>query len=185
MKNQFTAIIAAVALVACSGNATKSEETTDSAQAPAAQVEAVESVDSTSIVKEEVEQRMNDFIKKHLDYSDWHNINKNTLNYFMTKAYKDEYKKCDKRAQKVGDEVGWIDYDPWIDAQDFEKVVITIKDIDVINPNKAIVKLDIKNFELLNKEVTWVREDGVMKIDNFTTIDTDMRAMMKSYLKGE
>ncbi len=126
-------------------------------------------------VKQQVVNRVNALIKKHLRYGT-NGANLNGINAFMTR----EYNEVEARGMaSVGEDDIWLDFDPWIDAQDFDRVSFTVKNVYTINKDNAIVELEVRNFGTVkSKYLSMKRQDGVFKIDDFTTSGTTMRKIM-------
>ena len=131
-------------------------------------------------VENEVKQRMTEFITTCRDYN---NVEQQENQPdFMTNDYNEKFIAC---IQRAGEEnMPWPDFDPWIDAQDFDNVSFTIKSIKAIDKDNAVMTLVAENLgEVMEKIVKWVREEGVMKIDDFTTSGTYMRDVMDEFLE--
>lgn len=137
---------------------------------------------SDNATKVEVEKRMNEFREKYLKYGETPENIPTDNDYYTDDLFKG-MEQCDKIAQEDGMETGWLDYDYWIDAQDYENVEFKVKEVYVKNHNEAMVELEVKNFgETRNKYVMWKRDGGKLKIDDLSTSGTTMRSMMKYYL---
>lgn len=138
---------------------------------------------SDNATKAEAEKRMNEYSSKYLKYGDIPEKLTSDENYY-TKAYVDGMKQCEAKTEADGEEMGWLDFDYWIDAQDYDGVEFKVVKVYVKNHDEAMVELAVKNFgEVRSKYVIWKREDGVLKIDDLSTSGTTMRSMMKYYLK--
>lgn len=129
----------------------------------------------------EVEKRMNEYRDKYLKYGDIPEKIINDKDYY-TQDYIKGMEECNKLAEKDG-ETTWLDYDYWIDAQDYENVEFKVEKVYVKNHDEAMVELSVKNFgESRTKYVMWKREGGELKIDDLSTSGSTMRTMMRYYL---
>ncbi len=132
--------------------------------------------------KVEVEKRMNEYSSKYLKYGENPTMLTSDADFY-TKAYVEGMNKCAAMAEADGEEMGWLDYDYWIDAQDYDGVEFKIVKVYVKNHDEAMVELAVKNFgEVRSKYVMWKREGGELKIDDLSTSGTTMRSMIKYYL---
>jgi len=131
-------------------------------------------------MNKEVTDRMNDYIAKCLHYDKTTADNTNAQ-LFLTSDYIEEYDECDKLYEDEG--MSWMNFDPWIDAQDYDEVKFEVKQVLVKNKDKAMVVLNVTNYGKTNtKWVKMKRENGLMKIDDFETSGTSMRTMMQNVI---
>ena len=92
-------------------------------------------------VENEVKQRMTEFITTCLDYNNLEQ--QENQPDFMTNDYNEKFIAC---IQRAGEEnMPWPDFDPWIDAQDFDNVSFTIKSIKAIDKDNAVMTLVAEN----------------------------------------
>ncbi|MCQ2287530.1 MAG: hypothetical protein MJZ74_00330 [Muribaculaceae bacterium] len=102
---------------------------------------------------------------------------------FYTKDYVKGEEMCQLQAEKDGEEIGWIEYDTWVDAQEFYNTSFEIKRVLVLNHDEAMVELLVSNCdETKVKRVMWKREGKKMLIDDYSTSGSMMRDMMDKYL---
>lgn len=133
-------------------------------------------------IASQVQQRAGDFLAKCLDYSDNNNVMISGANF--TKDYNAQFELCNKHAQQLDGEMSWLNFDPWIDAQDYQDVSYKLGRTLVRNANMAMTEVEITNMgNTLTKQILWKREGGKWLIDNFTTSATKMRIMMRDFLK--
>lgn len=99
-------------------------------------------------VENEVKQRMTEFITTCLDYNNLEQ--QENQPDFMTNEYNENFIAC---IQRAGEEnMPWPDFDPWIDAQDFDNVSFTIKSIKAIDKDNAVMTLVVENLgEVMEK----------------------------------
>ncbi len=132
-------------------------------------------------VKNEVTAQVNKFISTCFKYGEGKGLDVDAVPGFRTSDYNDAEDKCYKKA---GEDL-WIDYDPWIDAQEFENVSFTVKNVFTLGNDKAVVELEVKNMENVTaKYLSMKRQDGAFKIDDFTTSGNTMRTFMEDYLNN-
>ncbi len=127
-------------------------------------------------VKTEAETMTSEFITNCLDYENSIPDAEKMKEYFS-----EEY--TEANAKWIDDGIGWLDYDPWIDAQDFDDVSFTVKNVYTVSKDKAIVELEVKNFgSVQSKYLVWKRQDGKLKLDDYTTSGTTIRTIMRNSL---
>jgi hypothetical protein len=98
------------------------------------------------------------------DWSDWHQTD------FRSKALNALFEK--DAAETPDDEIGRIDFDPYINAQDYEITDFAIGDAR-INGDAASVEVKFKNFDdpqdimfsLVNEDGGWKIDDVESKVD--------------------
>lgn len=133
----------------------------------------------------ETKSRMQEYLNYYLKNLKEEKYNKlNDRKNFYTKEFIKNEKMCQAKAEAEGEEIGWIEYDTWVDAQEFYNLSFKIKRVLVRNHNEAMVELVVNNCDIKTvKRVIWKREGNKMCIDDYSTSGTMMRDMMEKYLK--
>jgi len=99
-----------------------------------------------------------------------------------------EYMNLQKKEQEVTPEgeIGFIDYDHWLQAQDCFNPSMTVLSAEMLSETKASVKIRIKpdsfSDEQLDVELVLIHERGDWYIDDFIGIDGSEKQGLKDYI---
>jgi hypothetical protein len=81
-------------------------------------------------------------------------------------------------------EIGRIDFDPWINGQDYDVSALEIGDPE-ISGDTATVAVDFKNFDTeQNASVTLVLEDGKWKVDDIENFEPEFPYRLRAILEA-
>lgn len=99
-----------------------------------------------------------------------------------------EYMNLQKKEQEVTPEgeIGFIDYDHWIQAQDDDNPSMTVLSAEILSETKASVKIKIKpssfSDEQSDVELVLIHERGDWYIDDFIGIGGSEKQGLKDYI---
>ena len=83
-------------------------------------------------------------------------------------------------------ELGFRDYDHWIQAQDWENLSYTIDSTEQVSDTKAEVWITISNFDTKTPlQLSMVKENGVWKIGDFITDGRSECSEMEHYIQAD
>jgi len=83
-------------------------------------------------------------------------------------------------------ELGFRDYDHWIQAQDWENLSYSIDSTEQVSDTKAEVWITISNFDTKTPlQLSMVKENGVWKIGDFITDGLSECSEMEHYIQAD
>ncbi len=89
-----------------------------------------------------------------------------------------------KDQEEAGGEIGRIDFDPWINGQDYEIKDVVIGD-PVIAGDRATVPVEFKNFDQPQKAtLTLVKEGARWMVDDIENVDTEYAFRLRAILEA-
>ncbi|MBQ6227555.1 MAG: DUF3828 domain-containing protein [Prevotella sp.] len=83
------------------------------------------------------------------------------------------------------DDIGFFEADYWVMGQDFDHPTVSNLKLVEQKGDRAVVDLDINNFEVIHVRLEMVNERGDWYIDTFIDLDNDLnwKKEMEDYLK--
>lgn len=182
MKKIALSVLCAVMMMSCAGNKTqeKAEPTdsvvavTDSVATPAAEEEEEKAPSAEEIITEQINANYNAALKADNEES--------SIKKYCSAAFISTYNKYQKA---IEGEMGDIDYDLWLQAQDSSKPSAEVTGVTMKGEDNAEVKIGLKNFgtkTALTLKV--VKEGDSWKIDDFVNAGTSVIKVMKDNIKS-
>lgn len=174
MKKTTILLLSALMVLSCTGNKTnESSDSTDSVAVSSADTVTVEEEVNTpaaeDVIKEQIEANYNAALKAgNMDAS---------IKKYCSAAFISAY---DKYNKSIEGEIGDIDYDIWLQAQDEDKPSATVEKVSMIDDSKAEVKVKITNFgENTSITLIVVKENDEWKIDDFINSSGKIRKILE------
>lgn len=182
MKKFILPILCAMMIMSCTGN--KTQENTEEVKVAdstvvandtvAAPVEEVKAPSVEEIVKEQISANYNAALKAGNEAS--------SIKKYCTPAFINTYNKYQKA---IEGEIGDIDYDLWLQAQDAIKPSAEVLEVTMKGDSKAEVDLGLTNAGTKSMiTVIAVKDGDSWKIDDFVNAGQSVAKIMKDNIKA-
>ena len=174
-----------VLMVSC-GNGQPSSTSKESAD-PASEKSTTSQKKSNGDVLQRVEQIYQDVFSMYAEASENEGpITESPDEKYCSKSWNDLLEKViEYDTTHHPDDIGFFEADYWVMGQDFDHPTVSNLKLVEQKGDRAIVDLDINNFEVIHVRLEMVNERGDWYIDTFIDLDNDLnwKKEMEDYLK--